>query len=319
MRIHYILLFAAVACLFTACGKTLSTGDASFGVTAEKTTLSLGDTARFGFTGSPDVISFYSGEVGKRYEYRSRASADGTPLLRFRTIRANGSQASSLALLVSNNFEGVLTADTASTISRINNAAWTDITAKATLSTGAASAVSSGNINLSDFSAQGKPVFIAFKYLGYTGSAQNKWTIDSFSVANVLADGTAYVTANMNAYNISYTNYGVTSFSPGFFACKVSNTFNWSVGATSLVITGATSAGAATAGAEAWVILGPLDLKKVTPDAGTPVKNTSQKASDLVYNYVYPAKGEYHAVFAGGKISVDESEYNTKSFQIIVK
>ena len=319
MRINYILLFAAAGCLFTACHKTLSTGDAAFDVTVGKTTLLTGDTARFGFTGSPDVISFYSGEVGKRYEYRNRTSADGTPLLRFRTIRANGSQASSLSLLVSNNFEGVLTSDTASTIGRINNATWTDITAKATLSTGAAAAVSSGNIDLSDFSTQGKPVFIAFKYLGYAGSAQNKWTIDSFSVTNVLADGTAYVAANMNAYNISYTNYGVTSFSPGFFACKVSNAFNWSVGATSLVITGATSAGAATAGAEAWVIMGPLDLKKATPDAGIPVKNTSQKASDLKYNYVYTATGEYHAVFSGGKIIVDESQKSTKYFKIIVK
>jgi len=319
MRINYILLFAAAGCLFTACHKTLSTGDAAFGVTVEKTTLSLGDTARFGFTGNPDVISFYSGEVGKRYDYRNRISADGIPLLRFRTIRANGSQANSLALLVSNNFEGVLTTDTATTIGRIKNAAWTDITARATLSTGAAGAVSSGNIDLSDFSVQEKPVFIAFKYLGYVGSAQSKWTIDSFSVKNILADGTSYITANMNEYNIAYTNYGVTSYSPGFSAYKASSVYNWTITSSSLVITGAASAGAATTAAEAWVILGPLNLKKVTPDAGMPVKNTSQKAGDLKYNYMYTAIGEYHAVFAGGKISVDESEYNTTSFQIIVK
>lgn len=319
MRINHIFLLAASGCLFTACGKSLSTGDTAFDVTVEKTTLALGDTARFRFAGSPDVLSFYSGEVGKRYEYRNRTSADGTPLLRFRTIRANGSQANSLAVMVSNNFEGVITSDTAATINRIKNAAWTDITARATLSTGAAGAVPSGNIDLSDFSTQGKPVFIAFKWIGYTGSAHSKWTVDSFSVKNVLADGTSYITANMNEYNIAYTNYGVTSFSPGFSTYKVSSVYNWTISSSSLVITGAASAGAATATAEAWVILGPLDLKKVTPDAGIPVKNTSQKASDMVYNYVYPAKGEYHAVFAGGKISIDESAYSTKSFQIIVK
>jgi hypothetical protein len=257
--------------------------------------------------------------MGKRYEYRNRTSADGTPLLRFRTIRANGSQANSLALLISDNFDGVITSDTATTIGRIKNAAWTDITARATLSAGAAAAVSSGNIDLSDFSAQGKPVFIAFKYLGYTGSAQNKWTIDSFSVKNMLADGTSYITANMNDYNISYTNYGVASFSPGFSTYKVSSVYNWTISSSTLVITGAASAGAATAAAEAWVVMGPLDLKKVTPDAGIPVKNTTQKAGDVNYSYMYAATGQYNVVFAGGKISVDESEYTPKSFQITVK
>ncbi|MBS1565489.1 MAG: DUF5017 domain-containing protein, partial [Bacteroidetes bacterium] len=70
MRLQHIFLFAATGCLLAACSKSLSTGEAAFGVTAEKTTLSLGDTARFSFTGTPDVISFYSGEVGKRYDYR---------------------------------------------------------------------------------------------------------------------------------------------------------------------------------------------------------------------------------------------------------
>jgi hypothetical protein len=135
----------------------------------------------------------------------------------------------------------------------------------------------------------------------------------------MLPDGTAYVNANMNSYNVSYANYGVTTFSPGFFACKVANNYNWSVGATSLVITGATSAAAATAPAEAWVIMGPLDLKKVTPDIGIPVKNASQKADDLKYNYMYTATGKYNAVFTGGKISLRESQYTTKPVQIIVQ
>lgn len=317
--IKYILLVIGTGCLFGACRKALSTGDASFTVTVNKTSLSPGDTARFSFTGNPDIISFYSGEAGKRYEYRNRTSAEGTPLLRFRSIRANGSQANSLTLLVSNNFSGVLVSDTAETINRINSAAWTDITAKATLSTGGATAVASGDIDLSDLSTQGKPVFIALKYQGFTGSAQNKWTIDSFTVKNMLPDGTSYVNANMNAYNISYTNYGVATFSPGFFAGKVSNNYNWSVSATSLIITGATSAAAATAPAEAWVMIGPIDLKKVTPDMGLPVKNSSQKTDELKYNFIYPVAGSYKAVFTGGKISTRESEYSTNPIQIIVQ
>ncbi|HEX6431619.1 MAG TPA: DUF5017 domain-containing protein [Niastella sp.] len=315
--IRYILSFILTGLLFTACQKTLSTGDANFDVTVNTTTLHTGDTLRFGFTGNPDVISFYSGEPGKRYEYRDRTSANGVPLLRFRTTRANGSQAGSLALLVSNNFSGIIVTDTTETINRISSATWTDISSKASFSTG--TVTSSGNIDLSDLSAQDKPVFIAFKYAGFAGTTQNKWTIDSFAVTNMLTDGTKYVIANMNAYNIAYTNYGVSTYSPGFFACKVSNNYNWSIGSTSLVITGATSAGAATAAAEAWMITGPIDLKKVTPDAGVPIKAVSQTAGDLIYPYIYAAAGTYEAVFSGGKISTGESSYTTKSFTITVQ
>lgn len=314
--IKHILFFTAAAMLFTACTKTLSTGDAKFDVAVNTTALHLGDTLRFSFAGTPDVISFYSGEPGRRYEYRDRVSASGTPLLRFRTARANGSQANSLALLVSNNFPGVIVKDTAETINRINGATWTDISTRAVFASG--TVTSSGNIDLSDLSTQDKPVFIAFKYTGYPGTAQPKWTIDSFTVTNVLGDGTSYVIANMNAANIAYTNYGVTTYSPGFFACKVTNNYNWSVGSTSLVITGATSAGAA-APAEAWVIAGPIDLKKVTPDAGVVVKTVSQTAADLRYTYKYPIAGTYQAVFSGGQVSANESNYTTRSFSITVQ
>jgi hypothetical protein len=317
--LKYILLFSIVtASLLSACKKSLSNGEAAFDVQINATDLKAGDTATFSFSGSPDIITFYSGEVGKRYEYRNRTSADGIPMLRFRTIRANGAQANSLAVMVADNFEGVLVKDTPATVSRISSAVWTDITSRATLSTGGAAAVASGQIDLTDLSARGKPVYIAFRYQGFTGSAQSKWTIDSFSVKNVLADGTSYEIANMNAGNISYTNYGVPTFSPGFSAFRVTNSYYWVVNSTSLVITGATSAGAA-ASAEAWVILGPIDLKKVTPDIGLQVKNVSQRTEDLKLIYKYATAGTYNLVFSGGKISREEEQYTTKSFQITVK
>lgn len=313
----YILVTALAACSLIACNKSLSTADENFEVNVNKTELTASDTAQFNFIGNPDIITFYSGEIGKRFEYRNRGTADGTPLLRFRSIRANGSQTNSLSVMVSSNFEGVLVKDTPTTVNRITAANWTDITSRATLSTGATAAVASGNIDLSDFSAQNKPVYIAFKYQGFTGSAQNKWTLDSFTVKNVLADGTSYEIANMNVSTTAYTNYGVAAYSPGFSAFKVTNNISWVVNAASLVITGATAT--APSAAEAWVILGPLDLKKVTPDVGVQVKNVSQKADELKFSYKYPSVGSYNAVFYGGKVSIRESSFTTKSFQITVK
>lgn len=316
--VKYILFCITACSLLTACQKTMSTGDAQFDVQVNATQLSLGDTAIFSFGGSPDIITFYSGEVGKRYEYRSRFTAEGTPLLRFRTIRANGAQDQSLSILVSNDFAGILLSDTPATLNQIKAANWANITSRAQLSSGGTTAVSSGNIDLSDFSAQNKPVYLAFQYQGFAGSAQSKWTVDSFTVKNILKDGTSYEIANMNANNIAYTNYGVSTFSPGFFPVRVVSTYWWTVNSNSLVITGATGAGSA-APAESWAIIGPIDLKKVTPDIGLKVKNSSQKADELKLSYQYLTAGTYNAVFSGGRVSIDETQLSTKSFQITVQ
>lgn len=211
------------------------------------------DTVQFSFTGNPDIITYYSGEVGKRYVYANRISAAGTPQLQFSTIRANGAQANSLSVLVSTDFKGVvantvygvLIRDTVNTNANIAAATWTDITSRATLSTGATTAVASGVVDLSDFLTSGKPVYIAFKYNAVAGSIQNKWTVSGVTVNNVLADGTTYTIANLNASTTSFTNYGNTTYGPGwavsFDPAKNANKYAWVyTDKTSLLITGST-------------------------------------------------------------------------------
>lgn len=312
-----IYAFIIPALVLSACSKQLSRGNNTFEVTAENTTVNKGDTVRFNFSGNPDMISFYSGETGKRFNYANRASADGTPVLRFRSLRANGSQPNSLNLFVSDNFEGVAVGDTAATINRIGAATWNDITGRAGLSTG--TVTTSGNIDLSDFANASKPVYVAFKYTAQPGSVQNKWTIDSFSIKNILADGTSYEIANHNASSVAYISYGVQTYSPGFVNYRVKNIYNWIIGSTSLVITGADSAPFATAVAEGWAIIGPIDLKKVTPDVGTVVKIASQSIDDVHFTYRYTTPGTYEATFYGGRVSLDENEQEAKTITITVQ
>jgi hypothetical protein len=232
-------------------------------------------------------------------------------------LRANGSQPNSLTLLVSGDFQGIAPGDTATTISRIGAATWSDITSRATLSTGGVT--SSGNIDLSDFAGALKPVYVAFRYTALTGSVQNKWTIDSFSIKNILSDGTVYEIANHNAGNVAYTSYGVQTYSPSFVNYRVANIYNWIIGATNLVITGADAAPWATATAEAWAIIGPVDLKKVTPDVGTAVKTVSQNMDDLRFSYRYATPGTYEATFYGGRVSSHENEQEAKTITITVQ
>lgn len=332
--LNLALPLAAALMALTGCSKKNEAQPVSFEVTTTKadgtaaSSFSSKDLVQFNFAGNPDMITFYSGEVGKRYQYSTRTTATGTPQLQFSSLVANGTQPGSLSLLVSTNFKGAVTKilngavtrDTAATNADIAAATWTDITSRATLSSGGTTAVSSGTINLSDLS-KGQPVYFAFKYTAAAGSIQNKWTITNFAINNVLNDGTTYTIANLNAPTTAITNYGVSTYGPGwavsFDATKNTNNIGWVyTDKTSLVITGSTTAAAATAGVEAWAITGPIDLTRVTPDAGTSIKGISARLPSFQYNYATP--GSYNAVFVAVNATSDENKTVTRTSTITV-
>lgn len=293
-------MVTAIAFTFASCSKEIEVKSLNFDVTVSKTngvvsnTYTTSDSLNFVFKGNPDVITFYSGEINRQYINRDRTAADGTPVLQFTSLRATGTQPNSLALMVSSDFKGIAlksgttVRDTATTNANIATAQWSDITAQAALSTGAATA--SGEINLSSFANAGKPVYIAFKYIATAGSIQNKWTITLLTLTNKLADESIYTIGNLAAPNTEIKNYGVITYSPGWWVsydeAKNANKYAWIFTAgTNLVITGAATVGAATAPAEAWAIMGPINLKKVSPDVGLGLKSIAAKFENYPYKY----------------------------------
>lgn len=326
MKLFNISLMAGVLFL-SACSKSIDEKPVSFEVMSTKTNgaastiFNTKDTIVYKLNGNPDVLTFYSGAIGQRYEFKDRITANGKAQLQFTSLRANGTQANSIQLLVSSDFKGVvaksqtilgvITRDTAATNANIAAATWVDISSRAAWSTG--TALSSGLIDLSDFTEQGKPVFIAFKYIATAGTIQNKWTITAFSLQNVLEDKTVYTQANFAASNQSITNYGINS--PGLGWLSISNpslntlNYNWvySAGigtAGSLVVTGATTALTATAPAESWAIMGAVDLRKVTPDGGLAVKDINTLLKTYKPIVSYPA-GAYNVTFVASNNTVD--------------
>lgn len=302
----------------TACQRKLEVDSlGNFSVTPDSAAYHAGSHVTFNFGGSPNTITFYSGEPGHVYELRNRISEAGKATLQFSSALNAGTQTGSLALMASTDFKGVVVGDTVTTIANIGAATWTDISSRAKLATNATT-TASGPIDLTDMA--GKPVYLAFKYLGQAGSIQNKWTITGLTVTNTLKDGSMYTIANLLASNSPITsNYGgVATYSPGWVAYPVSNTITWVVSAgTSLVITGATTAAAATANAEAWTIMGPVDLTKVTPDAGVAIKSITLPLPN--YTYVYNKAGNYKATFIAGNASRDKEADRVSALDLTIE
>ncbi|MCK0146482.1 DUF5017 domain-containing protein [Arenibacter sp. F26102] len=301
-----------LACAFLTSCQDDSVDLPTLNVSVEKSEYVEGELAQFQLTGNADFVTFFSGEVGSRHEFSGRTSAEGTPIMSFNSALANGSQESSLQLLISQDLYMLGTRDSATVAQGITTATWTDITDRAEWAT-SSSNKGSGDIDLTDFSD--KPVYLAFKYKGYPGSVQNKWTISSLAVKNNLADSTSYNIANHGTSAIN--NYGVsTTVSPGWVGSNLVNSYNWGVSSSNFVITGSTNAGTA-AEAEAWCISGPIDLTHVTPDVGKLVKNMSASMTD--YEYQFNTAGEYKVSFVGKASNIYGAEEVVKELDVVVQ
>ncbi|HSC39648.1 MAG TPA: DUF5017 domain-containing protein, partial [Chitinophagaceae bacterium] len=110
-----------------SCNKNTIKAPDDFTVTSSQSTYSVRDTVVFNFTGNPDYIIFYSGELHSKYQYASvsRMAADSNLLSFSTTTTAPGATTqpvgvNNVSLLYSTNFSGIY--DSAN----IRNASWTD-------------------------------------------------------------------------------------------------------------------------------------------------------------------------------------------------
>lgn len=281
------LFIIATIILFAASCTKKEVADPGFSVAANKENYTIADTVFFAFSGTPWSVTFFSGEPYHKYENRFRVTADGLPTFQFNSTVTTGTQANTLSLLVSSDFNGNY--DSTS----IYQATWTDITDRAKLATGSAS-VASGAIDLTPFINNDHPVYIAFKYTGYAGSAQRNWTIRNLTLDNVLPDNTSY-----NLLDISEST-------TGFRSVPMKNTaVKWTVSTSQLNFKGGTAT--TSPEAEGWVISKPLNLRKVLPDYGVALKNMTTIMDS--YYYIYTAPGNYTATF----VVANTSRYDSKA------
>lgn len=296
----YCLAILIISLIGSSCKKEQAIDTPDFDVTIEKTTYAVGEPVTFKFTGTADVVTFFSGEPGAEYQYKDRTTVDGKPQLQFATYLQAGAstQTNTLSLLVSRDFNGIYDID------NLQQATWTDITSRATLSTGADN-TPSGVIDLTDQLSENVPVYLAFRYQAQkdAAAAQPKWTIKDIAIDNVAEDGTIIpiaAQANLNWGSINVLN--------------ASNL--WSYNATALTFTGG---GVNAEANEDWVISQPIQLNRAPRAFGKSIK-PSATTRLITYTFDgYAAPGTYIASFEALNANRWDVKTTLKQFTITVQ
>ncbi|WP_161987529.1 DUF5017 domain-containing protein [Arcticibacter tournemirensis] len=274
---HKIFLY--IFCVFIAAGcskEKVVVPD--FEISTESGTYKVGDTITFNFSGKPDNITFYSGEPGHNFDYRSRTVADNDLQIEFKTLVQYAVIYDNLKLLVSTDFNGIYSAD------NLKLATWTDISDRATFSAGQDN-VSSGVISLKPYVRDNSLLYVAFHYTDYKKSqGQNRWIIRTFTADKISPEG---VVSNL-----------ATMATGGWKGISLLNSTQvWTISSTQLLMYGGT---AANEDNDDWVISKGFDFQSVEPDLGIALKNVSTRLDS--YQHVYTEPGTYKVVFEASSV-----------------
>ncbi|MCS3801651.1 DUF5017 domain-containing protein [Niastella sp. OAS944] len=292
LTIKYIIPFA-LGLAIISCSKRDRVDAPAFDVFTSSTTYKAGDTINFEFTGDPQNIVFWSGMPGSVYEYKDRLFTTGNKLLiKFNTYQQFGIR-NNLSVLVSNDFNG--TYDT----TNVKKATWTDITSRATLSSGA-DQTQSGTLDMSEFTNGNKSVTLAFRYITTAIQSQNRWVVRTFNADNQAADGSVTSMATMAT--------------AGWKAVDFKNPAAvWSITSAQLLLQGS-----ATALDDDWVLTKSFNPTAVSPDKGVAIKNITVNLNKYVAAGVYTKPGTYKAVFEATNGSYENIERTLREITLTI-
>lgn len=251
-----------------------------------------GDKFEFLLNGEADIITFYSGETGRKYEFRDRTVAQGTGQLNFSIAATRITTANEIDILASADFNG--TYDSIS----IKKATWQTLTPvdeiNALKINAAAPGISAAmpDIDLSAY-GEGKPVFIAFKLRIQSNAGFVSPQITALKIVNKQSDGGVstvitnpleagckFVTMSENSewkalgpgssywyYKNGFLGINTAKFNPN-------NDGKWH---------------------EMWAVSMPIYLDKTSPDRPITVKNVVDRIEN--YPYYYEKAGTYNIAF----------------------
>jgi hypothetical protein len=284
MMKHIFVLISALLAL-TACTQKLEVSAPEFNVTQEKITARAGEEVKFLFTGDPDLITFYSGEVLHDHVFAAgRIVKTNSLSFSFRSNVEFGKQPDQLSIMASADFNG------GATFEDVSAANWTDITNRFVLGTNA-TYKSSGEADLSDLRVEGKPLFLAFRYVVKNPSLYgtgNVWRIQNFLF-------TAQTSIGLQTLgNMQNSGFRIFERKKETAPCRST------ISTTTLqLIAPALVDSTRTVDTECWIVTKGFDTGDTDygPDRPVAIKGYADpKMKEAVY--IYNAPGNYKAVFA---------------------
>jgi hypothetical protein len=308
MRFNLFIITFLVLTI-TSCKKNTSgfvDDISSFDVNPRTLTVSINDSVRFDLSGNPDVISFYSGEIGRVYDFRNRTVLNGGSLLLKFETRVINRPADTLDVLVSSNFSGIY--DSVNVV----NATWKSLNNKllfpmpsTPLNTFIPSGLNPGMfLNITDSLVAGQPFYLAFRYT-ILRTNNIEWSVGKLGVYNIFTNGTP------NATVIDSTNNNTGGFVP----VALREPTRWSRTST---LYKCLNSSTAVIGAQHYYISRPLNPNAVNPDAPIGIKNISQNPLKY-FAFKYSMPGTYKVAFVASNARLEMNQSSVKEFTIIVQ
>lgn len=317
MKVHHMIMAAGVAMICAACSTELKE-DVSFDagiVTNENVTfdgqvytVKKGTPVDFQFHGSPDFITFFSGEAGSNYQYRNRTTIAvdeiKSSVLTFTVQNQYGNaetNAGAVSMFYSDDFTGLEKNNFEKDSVLVESFAWNDLVPQSDLP----QKPESKSFTVDLMAHMGKPFTLAIRYKPQTNSGnQPRVNFQNMKIVNTMKNGQqtslsagslGFTALNMrNKWNLTDQNiakpvtydrkYGtVTNNTPGLWNLASSGVF---------YIHSSPSGNPLKYG---WLVSDPVVINACEPDAGTKVKDISQDIHS--YSYTYNQVGTYNATF----------------------
>lgn len=298
MKKYTSYLYILLIITFTSCIKN-AFPKPDVEIEINKTTFTVGDTAKFKISGIPYNLVFYSGEPGNDYYSRNTYTASGgTSSMIFTTALAaasGSSTATNLKVLVSNNFSGNYNQ------TEIAAASWVDVTSQVTVP-------GTDTVELDPYKAEGKKLYVAFRFETVDSTkSQRQVTVSGFSLRTVFPNQQTYV----NASNVYFAGFAPFDFAGATGAWSIPVTSNTNNSFVHPLVA------ANSAKDDDWAISTGFTTNSIAPSTGIALKAI---ASNPVteHTYVFTKAGTYKVVFAASNNDANTTKEIVKEFTVTV-
>jgi hypothetical protein len=325
MKIKYYNLLAGLL-FFASCETDLpEVASPTFDVTTKSDTYKAGQVVTFDITGDAHVVSFYSGEPLKEFAYRNGRvveAGNAGAKLSFTTAVVGGTQGTlstteppQLRVMASTNFNGNY--DWAG----IQAATWTDITSRFRYSVSPTVFATSTVVDISDLIMEGKPIYIAFRYVtlpqATNGTARN-WQVESFAVISNKDIGTTDMPVTPTITNLLGAGFRLVDQNP--IAAPARSVLT----ATRISLLGNLYDAVNDSGndpqSENWAISRPINTSSfdVGIDKASAIREQVSASALTSHTYTYTKPGVYKATFVASNLTKNDRKDVVREVTITV-